>query len=109
MPLDLVGSAIQETDVAATGVRCAFRDRGAQFFLKHSLYRAHGTGEVVDPAFTRFPFPSQWHFDVLRGLDHFCFAHAPRDEQLANAIGVIREAQRPRGRWPLHRSHPGRY
>ena len=43
---------------------------GQQFLLRHSLYRSHRTGLVVDAAFTRFPFPPQWHYDVLRGLEH---------------------------------------
>lgn len=43
----------------------AAMDNGRRFFLDHSLYRSHRTGHVADGAFTRFPFPPQWHFDVL--------------------------------------------
>jgi len=82
---------------------------GRQFFLDHHLYRSHRTGSVVDPAFTRFPFPPQWHFDVLRGLEHFRAAGAEPDERLSDAIDVVRRAQRTDGTWPLHRQHPGRY
>lgn len=82
--------------------------RGREFFLRHHLYRSHRTGAVVDPAFTRFPFPPQWHFDVLRGLEHFAAAGAPRDVRLADAVAVVRAARRKDGRWPLHRDHPGR-
>jgi hypothetical protein len=82
---------------------------GREFFLRHALYRSHRTGEIADAAFTRFPFPPQWHFDVLRGLEHFRAAGAPRDARMADAIGVVRAAQRPDGRWPGHRPYPGRY
>jgi hypothetical protein len=82
---------------------------GREFFLQHSLYRSHRTGAVADAAFTRFPFPPQWHFDVLRGLEHFRASEAPRDARLADAIGVVRAARRADNRWPGHRSHPGRY
>jgi hypothetical protein len=82
--------------------------RGREFFLRHSLYRSHRTGRVADSAFTRFPFPPQWHFDVLRGLEHFRSADAPRDKRLQDAIDVISRAQQPDGRWPVHRPYPGR-
>jgi len=45
---------------------------------------------LVNPAFTRFPFPPQWHFDVLRGLEHFRAAGAAADPRLGDAIDVIR-------------------
>lgn len=82
---------------------------GREFFLDHRLYRSHRTGLVVDRGFTRFPFPPQWHFDVLRGLEHFRASGAERDHRLSDAIQVVRDARRPDGRWPLHRPHPGRY
>jgi hypothetical protein len=82
---------------------------GREFFLQHRLFRSHRTGELVDPAFSRFPFPPQWHFDVLRGLEHFCASDAPRDARLADAIDVVRAARRSDGRWPKYRPYPGRY
>lgn len=82
--------------------------RGRDFFLRHHLHLSHRTGAVVDPAFERFPFPPQWHFDVLRGLEHFAAVGAPADERLTDAVMVVRAARRRDGRWPLHRAHPGR-
>lgn len=82
--------------------------RGRGFFLDHRLLCSHRTGEVVDPAFTRFPFPPQWHFDVLRGLEHFRAAGAAPDDRLAAGIEVLTKARRPDGTWPGHRPHPGR-
>ena len=82
--------------------------RGRVFFCDHQLYRSHRTGAVVDPAFTRFPFPPQWHFDIMRGLEHFRAAGARPDPRLAGAIGVIRRARRDDGTWALQRGHPGR-
>lgn len=81
---------------------------GRQFFLHHSLYRSHRTGRVVDPAFTRFPFPPQWHFDALRGLEFFRLSGAARDPRLGDAIAVVRSARRADGLWPVHRPYPGR-
>lgn len=84
-------------------------NRGREFFLRHRLYRSHRTGEVVDQVFTRFPFPPQWHFDVLRGLEHFAAVGAPADERLADAIDVVRRRRLADGRWPVHRAYPGQH
>jgi hypothetical protein len=86
----------------------ASMERGRGFFLDHQLYRSHRTGEVVNAAFTRFPFPPQWHFDVLRGLEHFRAAGATTDPRLSDAVEVIRRARRTDGTWPVHGAHPGR-
>lgn len=84
-------------------------ERGRRFFLDHRLYRSHRTGEVVDATFGRFPFPPQWHFDVLRGLEHFRAVGADRDERLGDAVEVVRRARRNDGTWPMFRPYPGRY
>jgi hypothetical protein len=81
---------------------------GREFFLDHRLYRSHRTGEVVDRAFTRFPFPPQWHFDIVRGLEHFRVAGADRDERLSDAVDEVRRARRPDGTWPWFAPYPGR-
>jgi hypothetical protein len=86
----------------------AAMEAGRTFFLDHQLYRSHRTGEVVNPAFTRFPFPPQWHFDVLRGLEHFRAAGAAPDPRLGDAVQVIRRARRADGTWPVQRAHPGK-
>jgi len=82
--------------------------QGRRFFLDHQMYRSHSTGDEVNPAFRRFHFPPQWHFDVLRGLEHFRAAGAACDERLSDAVDVIRGAQRKDGTWPLHRGYAGR-
>lgn len=81
---------------------------GRGFFLAHRLWHSHRTGVEVNDTFRRFPFPPQWHFDVLRGLEHFWRADAPRDERLLEGIDVVRRTRRQDGTWPLYRSYPGR-
>jgi len=75
--------------------------RGREFLLAHRLFRSHRTGQVIKRDFLRLAFPPQWHFDVLRGLDHFQAAGASRDERLADAVQVLRDKRRPDGRWTL--------
>jgi hypothetical protein len=81
--------------------------RGREFLLAHRLFRSHRTGDVVHPALLRLPFPPRWHYDVLRGLDHFRAAAAPRDERLTDAIEVVGAKRARDGRWPLHAPYPG--
>jgi hypothetical protein len=93
------------------------RRRGRDFFLAHRLYQSHRTGAVAIRGSTRFPAFPEWHFDVLRGLEHFAHAHAnaeanaeagARDERLGDAVDVVRNARRRDGVWPTYSAYPGR-
>ena len=46
------------------------RRRGEEYMLERRLFRRKSTGEVIDPDWLRFSFPTWWHYDVLRGLDY---------------------------------------
>ena len=81
--------------------------RGREFFLRHRLYKSHRTGELAIRGSTRFPAFPEWHFDVLRGLEHFADVDAPRDERLQDAIDVLRGARKD-GRWHTYAAYPGR-
>ncbi len=82
-------------------------DAGREFLLDHRFYRSHRTGEVSKPEFTRFSFPPRWHYDVLRGLDHFQSRDAPREERASDAVELVRRKRRSDGRWPLQNHHRG--
>ncbi|MEZ5259575.1 MAG: hypothetical protein R2705_22645 [Ilumatobacteraceae bacterium] len=82
---------------------------GRRFFLDHRLYRSHRTGEVVDRALCRFPFPPQWHFDIVRGLEHFRTVGGTFYARLEDAVEEVRRARRSDGTWPMYRRYPGRY
>jgi hypothetical protein len=84
------------------------QQRGRAFFLDHRLYRSHRSGAVAVRSSVRFPPFPEWHFDVLRGLEHFAAAGAPRDERLADAIRVVSRARRRDGRWPRYAPYRGR-
>ncbi len=83
-------------------------ERGREFFLDHRLYRSHRTGAVAIRGSTRFPAFPEWHFDVLRGLEHFSRSGAPRDDRLRDAVEVLRHARRTDGRWRTYAPYPGR-
>src|SRR6185312_1392980 len=42
------------------------RARAHDYLLERRLLRRLSTGEIIDPAWTRFAFPPLWHYDVLR-------------------------------------------
>lgn len=82
---------------------------GREFFLNHHLYKSHRTGEIVKEPMLRFPFPPQWHYDFLKGLDYFQAAGAPGDERAADAIELLLSRRDTEGRWPQYRGPSGKY
>jgi hypothetical protein len=92
---------------AKPGAARAAQRRGREFLLAHRLFRSHRTGAVIKPIFTKLSFPPRWHYDVLRGLDHFQAAGAPRDPRLEEAIALLRGRRRADGRWSLEHRYPG--
>jgi hypothetical protein len=89
------------------------RLRGQEYLLERRLLRRRSTGEVIErdrkdgSAWTRFSFPTWWHYDVLRGLDYLCKAGATPDERVAEAIDLVESKGDGDGRWPLEHRHPG--
>jgi hypothetical protein len=83
------------------------RLRAQEYLLERRLLRRRTTGEVVDPAWTRFSFPTWWHYDVLRGLEYLRRAGATPDERVAEAIELVESKRDGDGRWPLENQHPG--
>ena len=83
------------------------RRRGEAYMLERRLFRRKSTGEVIDPDWLRFSFPTWWHYDVLRGLDYLRDAEVEPDERVAEAIEVVEGNRDPDGRWPLQNVHEG--
>ncbi len=81
--------------------------RGLNFLAEHALFRSHTTGRSVSSEMTRFHFPPQWRHDVLRALDLFRVAGAPRDQRLEEAVVIVLSRRGPDGRWALARPYPG--
>jgi hypothetical protein len=72
------------------------------------MFRSLTSGEVIDPRWLRFSFPSTWHYDVLRGLDYLRSAGIEPDERIAEAIEIVVKRRHQNGRWPLNILHPDR-
>jgi hypothetical protein len=85
----------------------AARRRGEEYMLERRLFRRKSTGEVIDPSWLRFSFPTWYFYDVLRGLDYLRGAEGKPEERVAEAIGVVEGNRDPDGRWPLQNVHAG--
>lgn len=85
----------------------AARLGGQEYLLERHLFRRQSTGEVVNPAWTRFAFPTWWHYDVLRGLEYLRHAGVTPDERVDEAIELVASKCDGDGRWPLDTRHPG--
>ena len=89
------------------------RLRGQEYLLERRLFRRRSTGDVIidrkarGADWTRFAFPTWWHYDVLRGLEYLRSANVKPDERVAEAIELVRSKRNGDGRWPLETCHPG--
>ena len=83
------------------------RRLGEAYMLERRLFRRKSTGEVIDPSWLRFSFPTWYHYDVLRALDYLREADVQPDERVEEAIGVVEGNRAPDSRWPLQNVHRG--
>jgi hypothetical protein len=104
----LEGLLAHERATGGSPESIAARRRGEEYLLERKLFRRKSTGEVVDPAWLQFSFPTRWHYDVLRGLEYFQAAADLPDRRLDEAIHLLRSKQQPDGTWLLENTHPGK-
>src|SRR5262249_49619970 len=97
-------------DAAVTGAR----ERGHAYLLERRLFRRRSTGAVIErdrkggTVWTRFAFPTWWHYDVLRGLEYLRSAGVEPDARVAEAIELVESKRGADGRWPLETTYPGK-
>jgi hypothetical protein len=90
------------------------RLRGQEYLLERRLFRRRSTGEVIEQdregetTFTRFAFPTWWHYDVLRGLEYLRRSGVTPDQRVAEAIDLVKSKRDSDGRWQLETRYPGK-
>jgi hypothetical protein len=89
----------------ATAAVTDARARAQEYLLARRMFRRLSSGEVIEPRWTRFTFPTLWHYDVLRGLDYLRRAGVKPDERVAEAVKLVAERRQPDGRWLLDEPH----
>jgi len=85
----------------------AARRRGEEYLVERRMFRRLTTGEVIDPSWLQFSYPTYWHYDVLRGLDYLRAAGGEPEARLTEALDLVESKRDAEGRWPLENRHPG--
>jgi len=103
----LEGLLEHERAIGGSAEVAGARHRGEEYMLERRLFRRKSTGDVIDPSWLRFSFPTWYFYDVLRGLEYLRAAGVTPDERVGEAIEVVEGNRDPDGRWPLQNAHPG--
>ena len=91
----------------------AARLRGQEYLLERRMFRRRSTGEMIErdrkdgTVWTRFAFPTWWHYDVLRGLEYLRRAGVTPDERVTEAIDLVLSKCDGEGRWLLDTRYAG--
>jgi hypothetical protein len=101
----LEGLLAFENAFGATTLVTGARERGQEYLLERRLLRRLSTGEIIEPAWTQFAFPTLWHYDVLRALDYLREAGVQADPRLGEAIAIVGDRRQDDGRWLLDVRH----
>jgi hypothetical protein len=80
-------------------------ERGQEYLLERRMLRRLSSGELIDPGFTLFSFPTGYHYDALRGLEHLRAAGVRPDARVAEAVDLVHSKRDTEGRWPLENPH----
>jgi hypothetical protein len=89
----------------ATSTVTDARRRAEEYLLERRLLRRLSTGDIIERLWTRFAFPTLWHYDVLRALDYLRTAGAQPDARVEEAIAIVLERRQADGRWLLDVRH----
>ena len=73
------------------GAVTAARAKAHEYLLERRMFKRLSSGEIIDRKWTRFTFPTMWHYDVLRGLEYLRSAGIEPDIRVAEAVGVVRK------------------
>jgi hypothetical protein len=104
----LEGLLEYERTWSSTTATADARLKAHEYLLERRMFRRLATGEIVDRTWTRFSFPTVWHYDILRGLDYLRSAGVEPDERVADAIGIVEARRHQNGRWPMNHLHMDR-
>jgi hypothetical protein len=102
-----------EQSIETSPTVTAARLRGQEYLLERRLMRRKSTGEVIErdrkggASWSRFAFPTWWHYDVLRTLEYLRRAGAAPDQRVGEAIDLVTSKRDADGRWALDVRYPG--
>ena len=100
----LEGLLAFEQAFGATAAVTDARTRAQEYLLERRLLRRLSTGEIIEPTWKQFAFPTLWHYDVLRALDYLRAAGV-RDARAEEAVATVLARGQGDGRWLLDVRH----
>jgi hypothetical protein len=101
----LEGLLAYEQAAGATPLVSGARSRAHEYLLERRLLRRVSTGDIIEPAWTRFAFPTLWHYDVLRALDYLRASNVQPDDRMNEAEAIVLERRQGDNRWLLDLRH----
>jgi hypothetical protein len=101
----LEGLLAFEQAFGATSPVTEARTRAQEYLLERRLLRRLSTGDIIEPAWMQFAFPTLWHYDVLRALDYLRAAGVQPDPRVEEALAIAIERSQGDGRWLLDVRH----
>jgi hypothetical protein len=104
----LEGLLAHERATGGSSESIAARRRGEEYLLERNLFRRKSTGEVVNPSWLQFSFPTRWQYDVLRALEYFRSVGGAPDSRLKEGVDLLRGKQQPEGFWLMENTHRGK-
>jgi len=75
--------------------------RGAEFLLKHQVYRSDKDDSVVMLDFLRLHYPLHYCYDFLHGLRVLTELGVKNDPRMNDAVSLLLEKRLPDGKWNL--------
>lgn len=102
----LEGLVEHERTTGGSPTVTAARERGQEYLLERRMLRRRSSGDVIDPAWSHFSFPTGYHYNVLRGLEYLRSANVTPDPRLAEAIDLVASKCDADGRWARENAHP---
>jgi hypothetical protein len=101
----LEGLLEYECAVGSAPEIAASRRRGEEYLLERGLFRRRSTGELANPEFLEFAFPTRYHYDIVRALDYFRAVGVRPDPRMGDAVRLVESHRQADGRWLLERSY----
>ena len=101
----LEGLLAFETAFGASSTVTEARTRAQEYLLERRLLRRLSTGDIIEPTWSQFAFPTLWHYDALRALDYLRAAGMKPDDRAQEAVAVVLQRREASGRWLLDLRH----
>lgn len=82
--------------------------QGIEFMLKKHLFRSETSGEVINPQFIQWHYPSRWKYDIYRALEFLASIEFLKDSRMNEALEMVVQKAK-KGPLPKGPQYAGRF